>query len=209
MRPRSIVLVIATLVLASALSFAKNKSKDKDALPPWLLQAHTVSVIIDPDAGVSPEDPNANQIARRDVQAALQKWGRFEPSLVNQPSDIIIVIRRGHRRMAGATIPDPRQNSPIGGVSSTDDSISAAGRRGNPASPPQGMPNRPYSPTPQLEVGSPDDSFAVYEGRADHPLDAPAAWRYVAPDALRSPSVPAVDVFRKAVAAADKAAAKP
>jgi len=209
MRPRSIVLLIATFVLTSTLSFAKSKSKEKDALPPWLLQAHTASVIIDPDSGVSPQDPNANQIARRDVEAALQKWGRFEPSLVNQPSDIIIVIRRGHQRMADATMPDPRQNGRIGGISPTDDGISVAGRSGNPASAPQDMPNRPYSPSPQLEVGSPDDSFAVYEGRADHPLDASPAWRYVAPDALRSPSVPAVDAFRKAVAAADKVAAKP
>jgi hypothetical protein len=209
MRARFIALVSVTVVLASTTLLAKDKSKEKEALPAWLLQAHTAAVIIDPDAGVSPNDPNANQIARRDVQAALQKWGRFEPSLVNQPSDLIIVIRRGHQRMADATIPDPRQNSPIGGVSSTDDSISAAGRRGNPNPPPQGMPNRPYSPSPQLEVGPPDDSFTVYEGRADHPLDAPAAWRYVAPDALRSPSVPAVAAFRKAVAAADKAASKP
>jgi hypothetical protein len=95
MRRRSIVLLIATFVLTSTSSFAKNKSKDKDALPPWLLQAHTASVIIDPDSGVSPHDPNANQIARRDVQAALQKWGRFEPSL--EPA-----LRHHHRHLPGS-----------------------------------------------------------------------------------------------------------
>lgn len=211
MRARSITLAIVTLVLASNFSLAKDKSKNKDTLPPWLLQAHTASIIIDPDTGVSMDDPNANQIARRDVQAALQKWGRFEPSLVNQPSDLVIVIRRGHRRMADETISDPRQNGPIGAVSPTDDGISAAGRRGNPTLSPQDMPGRPSSPnaSPQLEVGSTDDSFAVYDGHSERPLDAPPAWRYVAPDALRSPSVPAVAQFRKAVAAADKAASKP
>ncbi|HEX2918185.1 MAG TPA: hypothetical protein VHN81_06675 [Edaphobacter sp.] len=212
MRHRAIALVVAMLMLASNLLLAKDKSKDKDTLPPWLLQGHTASVIIDPDSGVSMEDPNANQIARRDVQAALQKWGRYEPSLVNQPSDLIIVIRRGHRRMADATESDPRQNGPIGAISPTDDGISAAGRRGNPTTTsPQDMPGRPSSPgsSPQLEVGSTDDSFAVYDGHSDRPLDSPPAWRYVAPDALRSPSVPAVAQFRKAVAAADKAANKP
>jgi len=212
MRPRSIALIAVTLLLAGALSLAKNKSKDKDTLPPWLLQAHTASVIIDPDSGVSLEDPNANQIARRDVVAALQLWGRFEPSLVNQPSDMVIVIRRGHRRMADATISDPRQNGPIAGVSPTDDGISAAGRSGNPTTAsPQDMPGRPSYPSssPQLEVGSSDDSFAVYDGHSDRPLDSPPAWRYIAPDALRSPSVPAVAAFRKAVAAAEKAAARP
>src|SRR3954454_9581774 len=97
----------AIVVLFGALGFAKGKAKN--ALPPYVLSAHTVSVIIDPDAGMDVEDPNANQIARRDVEAALLSWGRLEPALAGQPADLVIVIRRGHQRIVSDTIPDPRQ----------------------------------------------------------------------------------------------------
>jgi hypothetical protein len=46
--------------------------------------------------------------------------------------------------------------------------------------------------------------FVVYRGKIDDTLDYPAVWRYIAKDALRSPSVPAVDVFRKLIAEAEK-----
>jgi hypothetical protein len=48
----------------------------------------------------------------------------------------------------------------------------------------------------------------VYEGGGDRPLDRAPAWRYIAKDGLMPHSVPAVDAFRKAVADAEKAAAK-
>lgn len=208
MRARSIALLSALAVLVSALGLAKGK--DKNILPPYVLRARTVSVVIDPGAGIDPEDPNANQIARRDVESALLRWGRFEPVLVGQPADLIVVIHRSHQRPVSETMPDPRQNDRIGGVNQTDDATQIGGRQGNPNPQTQGpqATRFPESRTsPQLEIGGQDDSFAVYDGSASKPLDTPAAWRYTAPDALRSRTVPAVDQFRKAIAAAEKAAA--
>ena len=209
MRARSIALLSALVVLVSAFGFAKGK--DKNILPPSVLRARTVSVIIDPAAGIDPEDPNANQIARRDVEAALLRWGRLEPAVAGQSADLIVVVRRGHQRPVSETMPDPRQNDRIGAINQTDNVTQIGGHQGNPNSNPQSQgpqANRfPQSTNPQLELGGQDDSFSVYDGSISKPLDAPAAWRYVAPDALRPHNVPAVDQFRKAIAAAEKAAA--
>jgi len=46
--------------------------------------------------------------------------------------------------------------------------------------------------------------FVVYEGHVDGPLDGPPAWRYMTKDALRSPNVPAVEEFRKAIEESEK-----
>jgi len=207
---RRFAMLSVVFVLFGSLGSAKGKAKD--VLPFSVLRARTVAVIIDPDAGIALDDPNANQIARKDVEAALLKWGRFEPVLVGQPADLIIVIRRGPQRLVSETIPDPRQNSRTGGVNSTDDSIQVGGRRGTPPSQTSGSAGSPLpqsSTHPRTEIGGPEDSFAVYDGSISNPYDRPPVWRYMARDALRSPAVPAVDEFRQAVAAAEKAAAKP
>jgi hypothetical protein len=47
----------------------------------------------------------------------------------------------------------------------------------------------------------------VFDGTVAKPLDGVPGWRYMAKDGLRPHGVPAVDEFRKAVAAAEKAAA--
>jgi hypothetical protein len=211
MLTRSTALFIGTILVAS---MALAKGKPKEILPPYVLSAHTVSVVIDPHAGISVEDdPNANQIARRDVEAALQNWGRLDPVLAGQPADLIIVIRRGHGRQVDETIPDPRQNDRIGGINSSNDSMSVGGRQGTPPGQPTSGPPAarfPQAPAaPQTEIGSADDSFAVYNGTIARPLDSSPAWRYTAHDALRPHNVPAVDQFRKAVAAAEKAANHP
>jgi hypothetical protein len=46
--------------------------------------------------------------------------------------------------------------------------------------------------------------FAVFRGKRDDALHSSPVWRYIAKDALRSPSVPAVDAFRKLIAEAEK-----
>ena len=50
-----------------------------------------------------------------------------------------------------------------------------------------------------------EDSFEVYMGRVDHPLDASAVWRYMAKDALDDfPEVAAVEQFRNAINEAER-----
>lgn len=177
-------------------------------MPPYILTAHTVSVIIDPEAGESVTDPRANQIAQKDVETALLKWGRFEPVIGTPTADLIIVIKKGRSKIVDQTIPDARQNNRAGVINPTDNGISIGAQRGRQP----GMPDssqQPGMPSPsQTEIGNGDDSFIVYDGKADRPLDGAPAWKLVTRDCLRSHDVPAVDEFRKAIAEAEKAAGK-
>lgn len=199
---------IAGCLLLTATGFAKDK---KALLPAYVLTARTVTVIIDPEAGISVDDPRANEIARKDVETALLNWGRFDVRMDGQSTDLVIVIRKGHGRVVEPTISNPRQNNPAGSIDPYDNGIAIGAQHGAaPGSPIQSSSGQTPPPRPQVETGSAQDTFAVYRGSGDinNPLDAPAAWRYAASDALQSPSVPAVDKFRKAIADTEKAAAK-
>jgi hypothetical protein len=212
--PRRTVAIFAAGLLVAVLGFSTSgfaKDKNNAILPAYVLSARTVAVIIDPGAGISIDDPRANDVARADVEAALRTWGRFEPVQTGLPADLIIVVRRGHGRLVDSTIHDPRQNdpmSPVGGIGAENSrpptqpgSVSNPGSISNP-----GATND--RPGPQTEIGGADDSFVVYRGDVDKPLDTSPAWRYTASDALQPHSVPAVDKFRKAIAEAEKAATK-
>jgi hypothetical protein len=197
-------------LLAAVPALAKSKDK---MLPPYILQAHTVAVIIDPAAGIDPEDPQANRIAQHDVETALMNWGRFERVMGPRGADLIIVIRRGHGKLVDATISDPIQNNRPGAINPTDNGM-GVGVQNPSRQPTMGDPNAagPLSPQrpsaqPQMEIGGADDSFVVFDGTVAKPLNGAPGWRYTAPDGLRPHSVPAVEEFRKAVAAAERAAA--
>ena len=195
---------IAACLLLPVTAFAKDK---KPILPPYVLTARTVAVIIDPAAGITVDDPRANEIARKEVEATLLSWGRFDVRMDGQGTDLVIVIRKGHARAVEPTIGNPRQNNPAGSIDPYDNGIGIGAQHGR--APDSAAPNTAgQTPQPQVEAGSTQDYFAVYRGDIEKPLDAPAAWRYSATDALQSPSVPAVDRFRKAIADAEKAAAK-
>ena len=205
---RASVLVAMTLLMAP-LGFAKDK---KPPLPLSVVHAKTVAVLIDPEAGVSIDDPRANQIAQKDVEVALLNWGRYETLLDTQTADLIIVVRKGHGHPVDETISDSRQNSRPGVINPTDNGVALGAQRGrtpgsvldpsNPAS------NNPDSAHPQAEIGDSDDSFLIYQGGVPNPLGNPPIWRYVAKDGLHSHNVPAVDQFRKAVVDTEKLEAK-
>jgi hypothetical protein len=197
------VLLLSCLVVAA-------KGKKKASLPLYVLQAHTAWVIVDPQAGMDITDPNANRIAREDVENALAKWGRLTPVTDPSQADLIIVIRKGNGKLVQPTIGGAPANNPPPVIGQrTDTGITASGRAGPPL--------ETSDPHPQIEVSSPDDTFVVYRGNpaynnaptSDNPLDSPPVWRYIAKDALESPSVPAVDQFRRVIAESEKALAGP
>jgi hypothetical protein len=216
---------LAALLLPS-LVFAKDKSKS--TLPAYVLQARTVAVVIDPTAGVSLDDPQANQVAQRDVETALLNWGRFQPVLDGQSADLVIVVRRGTGKMAAGTVHDPQQRRRPAVIEPTDTGIGVGMQRGQPppyagqpsdASQGSSIPSQNWpqdrsatddTANPQAEIGNStaNDSLLVYRGRIERPLDGSPVWRYEEKNALKPHAVPAVDAFHKAVDQAEQAAAK-
>jgi hypothetical protein len=192
-------IVLALVPLTSA------KDKKKQVLPNYVLRAQTVAVVIRPEAGEPLTSPAANRTAQINVMNAMAKWGRFRLVSDAQTADLIVAVQKGH--VNGPTIHNsPVDSQPItldGGVQPADGGIPPAGVHGR--SPDLTNPGMGRAPSISNEAGmSKEDSFEVYMGGVDHPLDAPAVWRYVAKDALNSPQVTAVQQFRNAVNESDQ-----
>lgn len=222
MSVRRVSLLAVGLVMAVPVFsvLAKSKSEQK-ILPVYVVTAHTVAVIVDPGAGVDPEDPWANQVAQKDVETALVNWGRYMPMMSPQEADLVIVVRKGHGRLVNETINDPRQNNRAGVINPTANGVQVGVQHGhNPDGSVPGQASSTDDPPPggqstrmppgggtQTETGSVVDSFSVYQGHRSDPMDWAPAWRRDVKNGLHSHDVPVVDEFRKVVAEADKAVA--
>ena len=116
---------------------------------------------------------------------------------------MIVVVRKGSGKVVQPTIGGlPTNDRPVI-VQPTDNGIRLGGQKGRPPGSTDPPPQDTH-PTPQIEAGMTDDMFVVYQGGTGDPLDGPVAWRYMHKDALKSPSVPAVAEFRKAIEEAEK-----
>ena len=188
---KALALFLITLV---AVNPCAGKDKKKSTLPEVVLRARYVVLMSDPDEGVSIMNPGENTMARRDVESAIRKWGRFTITLDARNADLVFVLRKGGAAvkptMGGIPNEPPIAAGPMGDGAEID---VRTGRQG------------PSRPAMRTEVGTADDVFSVYMARGDNPLDSPPLWRYVARDALQHPTVPAVEKFRKAIEEAEKA----
>ena len=205
MRLRNAISFSLLLVCSLAVS---AKDKKKVLLPEYVLRAETVLVIVDPSAGMALDAPTANRDAQEAVERALMNWGRFRLANDFSTADLIVVVRKGNGRIAQPTIGGlPTDSRPVI-IQPTDSGGRIGGSGGVPAAAGDPTGTRVPRPSPQVEVGDPDDQFVLYRGKRDdpqhNPLDAPAVWRYHGKDALRKPDVPAVDAFRKLVIEAEK-----
>lgn len=196
--------VFAGLVLLLCSTFALARDKKKIILPDDVLQARTVLVVVDPEAGMAIDAPNANQTARDDVEKALMKWGRFELVTETSTADLVITVRKGSGKMVQPTIGGiPQNNRPV--IFEPGDSGGRiGGSRGTPPTPGDPTASQYPSPSPQVEGGAPDDTLIIYRGKREDPLGSPWVWRYSAKGGLRSPTVPAVEEFKKTITEAEK-----
>lgn len=208
---------VAFLVILLSLSISLAIAKKKPQVPDYILKAHTVCVIIDPDAGTSINDPLANKTAQDEVEKALMTWNRFQ--LVQEPgrADLVIVIRKGAGKPVDRTIGNLPTNDRPGTVQQTDNAIRIGGQKGrSPGSPDQTLP-QDTRPEQQTEVGTSValDSFLVYGpgiGAGPDMGSTPGSqisarnigWRSMGKNILKSPDLPAVSDFRKAVEETEK-----
>jgi hypothetical protein len=176
-----------------------RKARNSRYFPTPCSEAQTVAVVIRPDAGEPVTNPLANRTARDNVKNAMTKWGRFRLVTDAQTADLIVAVRKGHA--SGPTISNfPADDHPIIYQPSGGD-VPGAGQHGR--SPDLTNPGlgKPADRGPHItnEMGPAEDSFEVYMGGVDYPLDAPPLWRYMAKEALNTPQVTAVEQFRNAI----------
>jgi hypothetical protein len=196
--------VLLSLVLLFTCVAIADKKK-KDTLSPEILNAQTVMVLVDPDAGMSTSAPLGNRTAQEDVEKALANWGRLKVVLIEgNNADLVITVRKGNGKIVQPTVSgEPTNDRPVVVVPS-DNGIHVGVQQGRPPDSTQPPPGR-TAPGLGGEVGPTDDTFLVYVGGSGAPpLERAPVWRYVAKNALHSPDVPAVAEFRKAVEAAIK-----
>jgi len=192
------------LTLLFSCIVAGGKDKKKLILPADVLQAQTVLVVIDPDAGEAIDAPMANRTARDDVEKALMNWGRFRMAVSALDADLVISVRKGSGKMAGPTIGGiPNNDRPVI-LQPSESGPRVGGQGGTPPPLSDPMGSQQQSPYPRVEVGQAQDTFFVYRGRRDDALDSPPVWRCMGMDMLRHPGVPALNEFRKAIVEAEK-----
>ncbi len=194
---------LSLVLVCTCLASANNRKKD--VLPAEVLNAQTVVVLVDPEAGMPTSAPLENRTAQEDVEKALAKWGRLKPILIGNSADLVITVRRGNGKIAQPTVSgEPTNDRPVVVVPS-DNGMHIGVQQGRP---PDSTQPPPQNTSPGLggEASTvTEDTFLVYKGgTGGAAIEGAPVWRYVAKNALRSPDVPAVAEFRKAVEAAVK-----
>ena len=191
-----------------AFSGASAKKKDKVYLPAFVLKAQTVLVVILPDSGEPLNDITANRKAQEEVEKAFMKWGRYRLALDADQADLVVGVRKGTGKVANPTISGGPVDSRPGTIETTDSQIRIGVQQGHPpeVSDPTGSNPSNGRVHTGMEAGAADDTFQVFQGGIQYPLDNPAVWRFTAKDGLKPPAVAAVEQFRKAVEESEKAA---
>ena len=161
--------------------------------------------MVDPDAGVQVDAPYGNTTAREDVEKALMKWGRFRLVMDASDADLVFVVRKGTGKNVEPTIGGiPQNNRPVI-FEPTDSGGRVGGSRGTP----------PGGGADRFESCAAGRGRSCARTRLRSIAEVPAirrgmrwrlqsVWRYIAKDGLRSPSVPAVDEFKKVLLEAEK-----
>jgi hypothetical protein len=180
-----------SLVFVLALQLVSPAAAKKKVLPDEVLKAQTVIILILPDGGLLTNETDVHAI-QDDMEKAFEKWGRFR-SVYGMTADLVIVGRRGHAEAPKLSLPPPVTLHPNTGTAMPD--------RNAPGMPGPSAAERQRTVD---ELRLEEDSFEVYRGGVDSPLEKPPLWQYKAKGALHGPKVAAVEKFRKAIDESEK-----
>ena len=200
-------IAVVTLTIAAVFS-AGAKKKEKVYLPAYVLKAQTVLVVILPGSGEPLNDITANRKAQEEVEKAFMNWGRYRLALDVDHADLVVGVRKGTGKIANPTINGGPVDSRPGTIETTDNQIRIGVQQGRPhdVTDPTGS-NAPNGRVhPGVEAGPAEDTFQVFQGGVQYPLDNAPVWKLIAKDGLKPPAVTAVEQFRKAVEESEKAA---
>jgi hypothetical protein len=204
MSARTLGLLAFVVILLGWQGIAKDKTKN--LLPDYVLKARTMVIVFTPEAAHPSTDPIQNRTVQEDVEQAFVQWGRLQPVYNVQSADLVIALRKGTGRTVTPTVGGiPADGRPIVVEPAGRGAVTVGGQQGppdlskDPAS--GGQTSQPQIGT---EIGPSEDTFEVYRGRVEYPLDSVPVWRYSGQGALLSPNVPAVARFREAIEKAEK-----
>ena len=200
----SVRVSIAFFLLLLSIPHADAKSKRRQLLPDYVLKAQRVFVVVNPDAGEPLTNPTANRTAQDDVEKAMMKWGRFNLVMEPQTADLVIAVRKGYG--GGPAIRNsPADDRPVIYQRSVGD-VRVGSQQGRPPDLTNSGLGTSEDRGPHIssQMGASEDTFEVYLGGVEYPLDASPIWRYMAKGALKGPQVSAVEQFRKAIDESEK-----
>jgi hypothetical protein len=144
---------------------------------------------------------------------STSKWGRYRLALDTITADLVIGVRKGTGKVANPTISGGPVDTRPGTIETTDDQIRVGVQKGRPPDVTQdGALTGTNGPNDKVhtgwESGAEHDTFMVFQGGVQYPVDNAPVWKYIAKEGLKPPGVAAVEQFRKAVEESEKAAAQ-
>src|ERR1700733_885007 len=204
MSARRLRLVAFVFIFSLSQGIAKDKAKN--SLPAYVLNARTVVIVVTPEPSRPLTDPIQNRTLQEDVEKAFVQWGRLQPVYNVQAADLVVAVRKGTGKTVTPTVSGvPVDGRSVGVAPAGRGTVIVGGQQGPPDLSNDPALGRP--PTTQPEVGTEvrpaDDTFEVYRGGVEYPLDSVPVWRYSGRGVLYSPNVPAVAHFREAVEKAE------
>lgn len=199
------------LALGVLLVFSQGIAKDKtkNSLPDYVLKARTVVIVVAPEPARPLTDPIQNRTLQEDVEKAFVQWGRLQPVYNVLSADLVVALRKGTARTITPTVSSiPTDGGSVVVAPTGREAVIVGGQQGPPDLSNDPALGRPQTTHPQVgtQIGPSDDTFEVYRGGVEYPLDSVPVWRYSGRGALYSPNVPAVAHFREAIEKAEKSA---
>src|ERR1700733_2442800 len=177
MSARRLRLVAFVFIFSLSQGIAKDKAKN--SLPAYVLNARTVVIVVTPEPSRPLTDPIQNRTLQEDVEKAFVQWGRLQPVYNVQSADLVIAVRKGTGRTVTPTVSGiPTDGRPVVVEPAGRGAVIVGGQQGPPdLSNDPALGRQASQPQVGTEIGQSDDTFEVYRGRVEYPLDSVPVWR--------------------------------